>query len=116
MINPRKNQEKLLSAVVTFATFSIALTGVACDRSAADSAPKIDRGDANMAAQRIAEADNLYEGREDITKARVAVASLRQARTADYGNYEAAWKLARAAFFVGDRTSNAAERDDMFRE
>jgi len=116
MINPRKNQEKLLSAVVTFATFSIVLTGLGCDRSAVDNAPKIDSGDANVAAQRIAEADTLYEGREDITKARVAVASLRQARTADYGSYEAAWKLARAAFFVGDRTDNASERDDMFRE
>jgi tetratricopeptide (TPR) repeat protein len=46
----------------------------------------------------------------------VAVAALRQARTADYGNYEAAWKLARAAFYVGDRTDNDAERDDMFRD
>ena len=116
MINHRKNQEKLLSAVVTFATFSIVLTSVGCERSAIDSSPKIDSGDAKVAAQRIAEADTLYEGREDITKARVAVASLRQALTADYGNYEAAWKLARAAFFVGDRTDNAAERDDMFRE
>ena len=44
------------------------------------------------------------------------VASLRQARTADYGNYEAAWKLARASFFVGDRTDNDSERDDLFRE
>ena len=46
----------------------------------------------------------------------MAVAALRQAHAADYGNYEAAWKLARAAFFVGDRTDNDSERDDMFRE
>ena len=78
--------------------------------------PKIDNGDAKMAAERIAEAETLYEGREDLQKARVAVASLRQARTADYGNYEAAWKLARASFYVGDRTDNDSERDDLFRE
>jgi tetratricopeptide (TPR) repeat protein len=116
MINLRKNQEKLVSAVVTFAAFSVVLTGVACDQGATDGAPKIDVGDAKMAAERIAEADALYEGREDLQKARVAVASLRQARLADYGNYEAAWKLARASFHVGDRTDNDSERDDLFRE
>ena len=69
-----------------------------------------------MAADKIAEAEPLYEGREDMTKARLAVTALRQAHAADYGNYEAAWKLARAAFYVGDRTDNDTERDDMFRE
>jgi tetratricopeptide (TPR) repeat protein len=116
VINLRKNQEKLVSAVVTLAAFSMVLTGVACETGAPDSGPKIDHGDSKMAAERIAEADALYEGRADLQKARVAVASLRQARIADYGNYEAAWKLARASFFVGDRTDNDSERDDLFRE
>ncbi|HEX6044705.1 MAG TPA: TRAP transporter TatT component family protein, partial [Pyrinomonadaceae bacterium] len=67
-------------------------------------------------AKSLAEAESLWAGREDLQKARVAVSALRQARTADYGNYEAAWKLARAAFYVGDHTDNDDERDDMFRE
>ena len=116
MINLRKNHEKLVSVMVTFAAVSAVLTGIACDSAAPESAPKIDYGDAKMAAERIAEGDALYEGREDLQKARAAVTSLRQARTADYGNYEAAWKLARASFFVGDRTDNDDEQDDMFRE
>lgn len=116
MINLRKNQEKLVSVMFTLAAFSVVLTGVACDQGAPDGGPKIDHGDAKMAAERIAEADALYEGREDLQKARVCVASLRQARTADYGSYEAAWKLARASFYVGDRTDNNSERDDLFRE
>lgn len=116
MINLRKNQENLVSVMVTFAAFSLLLTGVACDQGVPEGGPKIDRGDAKMAAERIAEADTLYKGREDLQKARVAVASLRQAQTADYGSYEAAWKLARASFFVGDRTEIDSERDDMFRE
>ena len=91
MLNLRKNQEKRVSLVVTLAAFSAVLTGVACDSATNEAVPKIDHGDAKMAAERIAEADTLYEGREDLQKARVAVASLRQARTADYGNYEAAW-------------------------
>jgi tetratricopeptide (TPR) repeat protein len=69
-----------------------------------------------MAADKIAEAEPLYEGREDMNKARLAVTALRQAHSADYGNYEAAWKLARAAFYVGDRTDNETERDAMFKE
>jgi tetratricopeptide (TPR) repeat protein len=116
MINLRKNQEKLISVVVTFATFSAVLSGLGCDRSAVVTGPSIDSGDAKMATAKIAEADTLFEGREDLNKARVAVAALRQARLADYGNYDAAWKLARASFHVGDRTQSSAERDDMFSE
>jgi tetratricopeptide (TPR) repeat protein len=116
VINLRKNQEKLVTALVALVAFSAVLTSVACDNAAPEAGPRIDHGDAKVAAERIAEADALYEGREDLQKARVAVASLRQARTADYGNYEAAWKLARASFYVGDRTDNDSERDDLFRE
>lgn len=116
MINLRKNQEKLRSAVVVSALISAVFSGFGCDRGASGTTSRIDNGDPAESAARIAEAETLYEGREDMQKARVAVAALRQARTADYGNYEAAWKLARAAFYVGDHTDVDSERDDMFRE
>jgi len=113
MKNLRKTTKRTCLIV---AAAVLVLGGVACNNSARDSTPKIDMGDAKAAADRIAEAETLYDGREDMSKARVAVAALRQARIADYGNFEAAWKLARAAFFVGDNTDNDSERDDMFRE
>lgn len=116
MRNLRKNEENVRCAIVVFVLISVVLGSVACESSAPASGPAIDMGDPTRAAEKIAEAEALYEGREDLTKARVAVAALRQARTADYGNYDAAWKLARAAFYVGDRTDNEAERDDMFRD
>lgn len=116
MINLRKNQEKVRNVVVVSALISTALVGFGCDRSAPAAGTGVDNGDAAASAARVAEADTLYEGREDMQKARVAVAALRQARTADYGNYDAAWKLARAAFYVGDHTDVDSERDDMFRE
>jgi tetratricopeptide (TPR) repeat protein len=117
MVNLKKSQQKLRSAIVGCAVFSIAFTGLACDRGAPETSASLTGGsDAAMAARSVAEADALWEGREDLQKARVAVAALRQARIADYGNYEAAWKLARAAFYVGDHTDNDDERDDMFRE
>lgn len=115
MINPRKKQEILRSAMVASALISVVLAGIACN-GAANTPSSTGGADTKMAIDKLAEAEPLYEGREDMTKARTAVTALRQAHAADYGNYEAAWKLARAAFFVGDRTDNDSERDDMFRE
>ena len=109
----RKNSKNLwLMALAS----TMVLGSLACNHGASETTPKVDVGDAKAAADRIAEADALYDGREDLSKARVAVAALRQARTADYGNYEAAWKLARAAFYVAEHTDADSERDDMYRE
>jgi tetratricopeptide (TPR) repeat protein len=116
MINLRKNVEVCRSAVFASALISLLLGGVACRNSALEANPNLGAADAKVATSKIAEADPLYEAREDMNKARVAVTALRQAHTADYGNYEAAWKLSRAAFYVGDRTDTDAERDAMFRE
>jgi tetratricopeptide (TPR) repeat protein len=117
MVNLRKSQQKLRSALIGCAVFSVAFTGVSCDRTGPESTTSLTgASDAKISAERIAEAEPLWEGREDLARARVAVAALRQARTADYGNYEAAWKLARASFYVGDHTENDDERDNMFRE
>jgi tetratricopeptide (TPR) repeat protein len=117
MVNLKKSQQKLRSVVVGCAVFSIAFTGLACDRGGPETSASLSGGnDAAMAAKSIAEAEPLWAGREDLQKARVAVAALRQAHTADYGNYEAAWKLSRTAFYVGDHTDNDDERTDMFRE
>ncbi|HEX5890238.1 MAG TPA: TRAP transporter TatT component family protein [Pyrinomonadaceae bacterium] len=116
MGNLRKSGEKVRAVMMVSAVVSLVFAGVACQTAPTTDRLAIDTGDAKAAADRIAEADALYDGREDINKARVAVAALRQARTADYSNYEAAWKLSRAAFYVGDRTDSDSERDDMFRE
>ena len=113
MKNLRKNGE---NSILVLAIAMLVFGPVACNHTASNNGPAVDTGDAKAAAERIAEADTLYDGREDLSKARVAVASLRQARTADYGNYEAAWKLARAAFYVAEHTDNDSERDDMYRE
>lgn len=116
MINLRKNREIWRSVLIASALFSLVLGGVACDRGGSESPSSTGGSDAKMAADKIAEAEPLYEGREDMTKARSAVTALRQAHASDYGNYEAAWKLARAAFYVGDRTDTETERDAMFKE
>jgi hypothetical protein len=111
----RKNEEKLRLVLVATAMLSVIFGLTACQEAPALEA-KIDRGDEKMAADRVVEADRLYDAREDMARARVAVAALRQARTADYGSYEAAWKLSRAAYYVADHSDSDSERDNMFRE
>src|ERR1051326_3372776 len=116
MGNVNKNGQKLRFMMVVAAGLGLVFVAISCHRSATPNQLTTASSDAKAAADRIAEADTLYAGRDDLNKARVAVAALRQARTADYGNYDAAWKLSRAAFYVGDHTDNGTERDDMFRE
>ena len=106
---------KVRFSLISFGILTPLIVLTACHKEAPAPQVSVDRGDEQMAAAKIAEADRLYEGRDDMAKARVAVATLRQAVTADYGNYDAAWKLSRAAFFVGDHTDNADESEEMFK-
>lgn len=73
-------------------------------------------GDAKAAAEKVAEADRQYAGREDLGKLRQAVALLRQARIEDYGSFEAAWKLSRDAYYLGSHSTDQHERGEAFRE
>lgn len=49
-------------------------------------------------------------------KVREGVAALRQARTMEPSNYEAAWRLARMDYFLGEHTTESGERDKAFKE
>ncbi len=68
------------------------------------------------AADRIAEADALYSQRQDLSKVRLGIALLRQARIADDENYEAAWKLAKLNYYLGLHSTDDREREAAFRE
>lgn len=71
--------------------------------------------DKRSAAELVAQADQLYAQREDVMRARQGVALLRQARAADPGNYDAAWRLARFNYYLASHT-DGDERDKAFRE
>jgi tetratricopeptide (TPR) repeat protein len=98
----------------------VAFWGSSCRRQAAPPQPAnpggIDTGDKNVAAEKLSQADQLYGQREDLDKVRLGVALLRQARLADYGNYDAAWKLAKFNYYLGSHTTDERERGDAFRE
>jgi hypothetical protein len=92
------------------------IAGSSCRKAPSLSDAAIDSGDEKVAAEKIAEAEPLYGGRENLAKVRQAVSLLREARTADYGSYEVYWKLARADYYLGEHTTDDRERDDIFRE
>ena len=110
-----KYSTKLRIVIASSGIVACLFSASACRKAPTVAPNAIDSGDEKIAVAKISEGDRLYEGRVDMAKARVAVATYRQAVTADYGNYEAAWKLARATFYVGDNTDNDNEAEDMFR-
>jgi len=69
---------------------------------------------AGTAAELIKRADELYNERADLAKVREGVAALRQARAVEPGSYDAAWRLARMNYFLGEHTTNTSERDKAF--
>lgn len=71
--------------------------------------------DKKLAPQYIAQAEQLYAQREDIMRARQAVALLRQAHAADPGSYDAAWRLSKFNYYLATH-ADGDERDKAFRE
>ena len=111
-----KNRPKKQDVVQLLTAFVILFAATGCHKQPPETARGVDLGDANAAAEKIAEADKLYAGREDLGKLRQAVALLRQAQLEDYGSFDAAWKLSRADYYLGDHTSDDDEREKAFRE
>lgn len=89
---------------------------LSCRNRTADPAESGNAGPEKSAAESIAEADALYAQRKDLSNARRGIIALRQARTRDTGNYEAAWKLARLDYFLGSHAKDEAEREAAFRD
>lgn len=112
----QKNPRKLRSVGLVLFIQLAGIVGLACRNQHSGVEKDPGQLDKTAASERIALADHLYSQREDLSKVRLSVAELRQARIADYGNYEAAWKLARANYYLGAHTTDERERDDAFRE
>lgn len=89
-----------------------------CLATSCRSHAKVEEPAANLppAAESIAQADQLYAGREDINNLRRGIIALGQARLADPSSFDAAWRLAKFDSYLATHTGNAAERDKAFRE
>ena len=108
---------RILRRRVVLLTLQMAVIAtLSCRNQRSEAENNTGQTDKTVAAETIAEGDQLYSQREDLSKVRLGVALLRQARTVDFGSYEAAWKLARISYYLGAHTDDARERDEAFRE
>ena len=74
--------------------------GTSCNRSRSSVAEPI-KDRPPEAAEYVAQADQLYAGREDLNNLRRAIILLSQARTADPASFDAAAAARGAALFAG---------------
>jgi len=68
------------------------------------------------AADPKAQADEFYSQRADLMKVRQALIVLRQADTANPSDYEIAWRLARANYYLGTHSTDDTEIERAFRD
>jgi tetratricopeptide (TPR) repeat protein len=66
-------------------------------------------------ADLIAQSDQFYSQRSDLTKVRSAITRLNEARVTEFSNYDALWRLSRANYFLGAHTEVEAERENSFK-
>jgi tetratricopeptide (TPR) repeat protein len=106
----RKNARKFgLFVLVT----ALPVVGISC-RNAVTAPP--DPSAKRPASESIAEADQLYAGREDLPKVREGIVTLRQAQAEDQANYDLAWRLAKFNYYLGAHSPNSDERDKAFHD
>ncbi len=109
-LGKRRNMTRSLLLNITL------LMGLSCGSTPPDPSPADAPANPAAAIDRIREADQLYEQREDLNKARAARTALRQAHIESNASYEAAWKLSRANYYIGSHTESQSERDEAFRD
>ncbi len=95
-------------------TLVLLLTGFAVSCGSQPEQPII-AGTGNT-AESIAQADKLYAERADLARVREGLARLRGVQAAEPSNYEAAWRLARMYYFLGEHTQDTTERDKAFED
>src|SRR2546428_43892 len=71
--------------------------------------------DNNSASSNIAQADQLYPQREDLTRLEQGIVLLRQAVTNDPNSYDANWRLAKFDYYLATHT-DGEYRDRAFRD
>ena len=105
-----RNARKLgLFVLVT----ALPVVGISCRKAVTAT---VDPPARRPAAEAMAEADQLYTGREDLVKVRQGIVALRQAQAEDQANYDLAWRLAKFNYYLGAHSPNADERDKAFHD
>jgi len=110
VVDFRENGPKLWPLLLLIA---VAIMGISCRKvDTASGKPVAVR----PAAAAIAEADQLYNGREDLVKVREGIVALRQAQAEDLENYDLAWRLAKFNYYLAAHSPNSSEQDKAFHD
>jgi tetratricopeptide (TPR) repeat protein len=67
-------------------------------------------------AELIQKADTLYEQREDLSKVRAGITTLKEARVGDFSNYDILWRTAKFNYYLGSHSKNDDEISRAFRD
>ena len=107
-----RNRHTLLTIFVLSVTM---FTG-SCSTSSESAPPAANTSGSKPSPELLEKADQSYMQRADLTRVREGLETLRRARAVDYNNYEVAWRMARLNYTLGDKTTDAAEKEKAFRE
>lgn len=89
---------------------------LACACSSAPSAGAVPSVAATPDPALLRQADESYAQRADLERVRAGLVLLRRARAIAPTDYEAAWRTARLAYTLGDKSKDEKEREAAFRE
>jgi hypothetical protein len=102
-------------AALAVALAALCLSFVGCGGSAHE-LPEAAAGPRLPVADLIEQADAAYADRADLNRVREGMKLLRSARAQEPANYEAAWRMARLAYTLGDKSKDDGERAKAFAE
>lgn len=111
--NPRRRK---LALLIFNISVTLAFTSCSAPSESAPTSNAPATSNTKPSAELLAQADKSYADREDLARVREGLETLRRARAVDYANFDAAWRVARLNYTLGDKTTDATEREKAFRE
>jgi hypothetical protein len=99
-----------------FVLSGLLLFAASCSAPSESAPPPATTSNNKPITELLQEADQSYAQREDLARVREGLETLRRARAVDHANFDAAWRAARLNYTLGDKTTDATEREKAFRD
>jgi hypothetical protein len=110
--NSPPHPKTILKSLVVFC----ALLFAACSMPSESASTPATASNAKPNPELLQQADQCYAERDDLARIREGLEALRRARAVNFNDFEAAWRAARLNYTLGDKTTDATEREKAFRE
>ncbi|HYG10689.1 MAG TPA: TRAP transporter TatT component family protein [Pyrinomonadaceae bacterium] len=112
----RENSPHHPNTILKTVLFFGALFFAACSAPSESAPTPATTGNSKPSPELLQQADQSYAQRDDLARVREGLEALRRARAVDFNNFEVAWRAARLNYTLGDKTTDATEREKAFRE